>query len=516
MDPSYLGDFGPLGFPLWVRLTHWFNVLFLLLLARSGLAILAAHPKLYWNIHCRPGSEWLRFSRKELPTDRMWCSTDEEVAWPSWLALPGGHGLGLGRYWHFFNAMTWLLCGLIYVALLFLSPQWRRLVPTSWEIIPDAWRTFLAYLQLQQPESVPPYTYDPRLPFNALQQLTYFGLVFVLTPLQVLTGLGQSPSILGRFPWFERSFGKGGRQTARSLHFIGLVLFGGFVLIHLVMVVWHGFAAEMDKMVLGRTEATGTWLGAGLGLGLIAAVVLVLAAANYASEKHRRATHWALSSVVDFIRSHTLHHLISVQDYPESEISPHFRINGYPPIAAYPQAQGGDETYERLLAGDFADYRLEVAGLVENPLSLSLADLRALPRQEQTTLHHCIQGWTSIGRWGGVPIRDLLDRCRPLAGAKFLVFRSFGMHEETGKPYYECVALKVGAHPQAILAYELNGVPLPVQHGAPVRARFETKLGFKMVKFLRSIEVVDDYRKFGDGMGGVREDEQQFDMGAEI
>src|SRR5947209_3936037 len=125
MDSSALGHFGHLGFPLWVRLTHWFNFLFLLLLARSGLAILAAHPKLYWNIHCRPGSEWLRFTRKEMPTDRMWCSTDEEVEWPSWLALPGGHGLGLGRYWHYFSALMWTLCGLIYVALLFLSPQWR-------------------------------------------------------------------------------------------------------------------------------------------------------------------------------------------------------------------------------------------------------------------------------------------------------------------------------------------------------------------------------------------------------
>ncbi|MBX6314040.1 MAG: molybdopterin-dependent oxidoreductase, partial [Isosphaeraceae bacterium] len=228
------------------------------------------------------------------------------------------------------------------------------------------------------------------------------------------------------------------------------------------------------------------------------------------------ATHWALSAVVDFIRRKTLHRLVSVQDYPESEVSPHFRINGYPPISAYPQAKGGDDTYEQLLANDFADYRLEVSGLVETPLSLSLAELRAMPRQEQTTLHHCIQGWTSIGRWGGVPVREILDRCRPLPGAKYLVFHSFGMHEYSGKPYYECVAMKIGYHPQTILAYELNGEPLPLQHGAPLRPRFETKLGFKMTKFLRAIEVVDDYRMVGDGMGGAREDEQQFDMGAEI
>lgn len=516
MDPSSFGGFGELGFPAWIRLTHWFNALFVLLLARSGLAILATHPKLYWNIHSRPGSEWLRFSHKQMPTDRMWCSTDEEAEFPGWLVLPARHGLGLARYWHFFGALCWVVCGVTYITLLFLSPQWRRLVPTSWEIIPDTWHTMIAYLEWKQPEPRPPYTYDSRLPFNAMQQLTYFGLIFVLTPVQIITGLAQSPSILGRFPWIERSFGKGGRQTARSVHFLGLVAFGGFLLIHLFMVVWHGFAKEMDKMVLGQTHSSGTWLGVGLGVAIIAAIVLFHVAANHLSAKHRRGTHWALSTVVDTVRRTTLHKLVAAQNYDESEVSPHFRLNGYPPIAAYPQAKGGDDTYERLLAGNFADYRLEICGIVERPLSLSLDDLRAMPFQEQTTLHHCIQGWTSIGRWGGVPLRAVLERCRPLHEAKYLAFHSFGLHEYSGKPYYECVAMKIGYDPQTILAHTLNGEALPVQHGAPVRVRFETKLGFKMVKFLRRIEVVDDYHKLGDGMGGVREDEEQFDMGAEI
>ncbi len=113
-------------------------------------------------------------------------------------------------------------------------------------------------------------------------------------------------------------------------------------------------------------------------------------------------------------------------------------------------------------------------------------------------------------------IKELLDLCSVRPEARYLVFTSFGKHEKTGKTYYECVSLDLANHPQAILAYELNGVPLPVQHGAPVRVRIETKLGFKMVKFLRSIELVDDVAKVGQGQGGVREDEQQFDMGAEI
>ena len=250
-------------------------------------------------------------------------------------------------------------------------------------------------------------------------------------------------------------------------------------------------------------------------MGIIAGVVLLLALANYASEKHKRTTHWTLATRVDFIRRNTLYWLVSMQEYAESEISPHFRINGYPPISAYPQAQGGDTTYEQLLTNDFGDYRLEISGLIETLLGLSSADLRAPPKQEQTTLHHCIQGWTSIVRWGRAEVRHP----RPLqaaVGAKYLAFHSFGMHEYSGKPYYECVAMEIGRHPQTILAYELNGEPLPLQHGALLRPRFETKLGFKMVKFLRAIELVDASRKFGDGMGGAREVEQQFDMGAEI
>jgi sulfoxide reductase catalytic subunit YedY len=506
-----------LGFPLGVRLTHWFNALFLTLLFRSGLAILAAHPKLYWNPHSRPGSEWLRFHRDDLPADRVWCSTDEEVAWPSWLALPGGHGLGLGRYWHFLTAIGWTVCGLAYVALLFTSPQWRRIVPTSWEVFPDAARDFWLYLTFRTPPPGTPYGPSP---FNPLQQLTYFGLVFVLTPLQIATGLAQSPSLLARFPGYGRLFGN--RQAARSLHFLGLVAFAGFLAVHLVMVVWHGFAEEMNKMVLG-VEGSHDWLGAVFGLLIVAGIVLAHVAANGVSESAKVATHHALAALVDPVRTLFMHSLHSVQNYPQSEVSPFFRVNGYPPVSAYPQAQGGDDTYERLLAEGFASYRFEVGGLVENPLRLSTADLRAMPHQRQTTLHNCIQGWTSIGTWGGVPVRDVLDRCKPLPEARYLVFTSFAFHEKsggvkesTGARYYECIDLKTALHPQAILADELNGEPLPVQHGAPLRLRVETKLGFKMVKYLRSLDLVADYRTVGAGRGGVREDKQQFDMGAEI
>ncbi len=505
-----------LGYPLGVRLAHWFNFLFLTLLVRSGLAILAAHPKLYWNIDARPFSEWLSLQRRELPRDRLWCTSDEESNWPGWLVLPSGEGLGLGRYWHFFDAFCWLIVGVLYLLVLFTSPQWQRLVPTSWQIFPCAVRTMIEYLKLGTPEPADPaFCYAPGyLPFNALQQLAYFGFIFFLVPFQIATGLAQSPSILARFPWYGRLFGN--RQAARSLHFLGLGAIGIFFVIHLVMVFWHNFAKEMDKMVLGRTHSAGSWLGVSLGLTILAAVVLLHYLANHFSHTARHRVHVLLAAIVDPIRERLLHNLISVQDRPETEISPYFRTNGYPPIAAYPQAKGDDDTYERLLNNQFAEYRLEVRGLVERPCAFSLQDLKAMPKQEQTTLHNCIQGWTSVGRWGGVPLREILDRCKPLPGARYLVFTSFAKHEKSDKIYYECVSIDLARHPQTILAYELNGQELPIQSGAPLRVRLETKLGFKMVKYLRSIDVIEDYHTIGAGMGGVREDEQQYDMGAEI
>ena len=142
-----------LGFPIWVRATHWFNFLFMTMLVRSGIAILAGHPKLYWNQDCRPGSDWLRFSRKRMPKDRLWTSKDEEVGLPV-LAGPAraGTASGLGRYWHFTAVHGWIYATAIYVVLMLaMPPQWRRLIPSSWTIIPDAWHDFVAYLTFHLP-----------------------------------------------------------------------------------------------------------------------------------------------------------------------------------------------------------------------------------------------------------------------------------------------------------------------------------------------------------------------------
>ena len=126
----------------------------------------------------------------------------------------------------------WILTGLVYVALLFPSGEWRRLVPTSWSIVPDAFHAAATYLNGHLAEPKPGHAY------NALQQLAYFAVVFLLAPLQIATGAAMSPSIIARFPRYTRLFG--GRQAARTLHFLGLCAFAAFVVVHTVMVLLHG------------------------------------------------------------------------------------------------------------------------------------------------------------------------------------------------------------------------------------------------------------------------------------
>jgi DMSO/TMAO reductase YedYZ molybdopterin-dependent catalytic subunit len=130
-----------------------------------------------------------------------------------------------------------------------------------------------------------------------------------------------------------------------------------------------------------------------------------------------------------------------------------------------------------------------------------------MPMRSQITKHHCIQGWSGVAAWTGVALADLLGACEPLPNAKYIVFHAFDEHEP-GQPYYETIDLELARHSQTILAYEMNGERLPIPHGAPCRLRVETQLGFKMVKYVHSMELIEDFRVVGRGQGGFREDTQ--------
>ena len=157
----------PFGFPAWLRVTHYVNFLFLVLLIRSGLQILMDHPRLYWNVHCTPGTEWLRLTPVEVPKDRVWTAKDDSRHLSPWIGLPGyRHTVGMARHWHFLSVLFWVGNGFVFVALLFGTGQWQRLVPTSWQIVPDAWAVFVHYATFHLPPEPNGFYH-----YNALQQL---------------------------------------------------------------------------------------------------------------------------------------------------------------------------------------------------------------------------------------------------------------------------------------------------------------------------------------------------------
>ena len=148
-------------------------------------------------------------------------------------------------------------------------------------------------------------------------------------------------------------------------------------------------------------------------------------------------------------------------------------------------------------------------GLVENPVELSLDDLRAMGKKTQITLHHCIQGWSGIAAWGGLPLAELVKLVRPKPGVRAVVFYSFGEGGEGGQ-FYDSLSMQNALHPQTLLAYEMNFEPLNHLHGAPLRLRVENQLGFKMVKWIQAIEFVESAKSVYQGEGGYNEDHEYF------
>ena len=153
----------------------------------------------------------------------------------------------------------------------------------------------------------------------------------------------------------------------------------------------------------------------------------------------------------------------------------------------------------------FADWRLKIGGLVKNTARFSLSELRQLPSRTQITRHDCVEGWSAIGKWKGVPLGELLARVQPRPSARYAVFHCADPDDED-QYYYESIDLEDVYHPQTILAYELNDQPLSIANGAPIRLRVERQLGYKMAKYVMRIELVDSFDSIAGGRGGYWED----------
>ena len=184
------------------------------------------------------------------------------------------------------------------------------------------------------------------------------------------------------------------------------------------------------------------------------------------------------------------------REYALADISPLFRGNGNQEVDS--------DAYRAHVATGFADWRLEVRGFVDNPLSLTLEQIRAMPQRTQITRHDCVEGWSAIGQWTGPVLGEILALARLNEGAKFIVFRC--ADDFSGVPYYESCDMDDALHPQTLIAHALNGEPLPVRNGAPLRLRIERQLGYKHAKYLTAIEAVASLDGIGEGGGGYWED----------
>ncbi len=485
---------GPHGFPLWVRYSHFFNFIFVTMLIRSGLSILMDHPRLYFNNDCTPGTEWIRLTPVKVPEDRLWTAKDDARYISPLVATPGyRHTVGIARSWHFLNVYGFIFTGVFFVIMLFDTEQWRRLVPQSPLVLRQAWDTWAYYATFHLPPEINGY-----YGYNALQQLAYFAVVFVFGPLAIVTGIAMSPAAVNRFPWYAKLFG--GRQSARSIHFLTMLGFFGFIAVHVTLVAMTGFVRNMNHIVMGtdgRNPAGVIWGFAGIGVAVLSWI-----AAHYFSWYCPRVLQRVQKFITYPLLLATLNRLVPSQHYTEQDISPRFWPNGKLPVR---------DDWKQLAKREFQDFKLQVGGLVENPVELSLRDIRQMGKAEGITMHHCIQGWTGIAKWGGLPMKSLVELVRPRPNAKVVAFFSFG-DSLYGGAYYDTQSVENVLKAGCMLASEMNGSPLTEVYGAPLRLRVENQLGYKMVKWIERIEFVESEKAVGLGEGGKNEDDEYFDL----
>lgn len=475
--------------PGWLRVQHFLDLFFLLFIIRAGVQILADHPRLYWTRHCTPGREWLRM-QKPVPDDPLWTAKQDSITLPKHVGLPGlRHSIGLARWWHLGIDVLWLVNGIVFYVLLFATGEWRRIVPTSWSVFADAGSVLVQYLSLDWPADTSWAAY------NGLQILAYFVTVFIAAPAALVTGLGMSPALSTRFKRISKPLSI---QVARSLHFLVLCWFLFFIVIHVALVFSTGLLRNLNHIYSG-TDATG-WSGFVWFAASMVVVVAAWVAATPLTLRYPRVVQRLGFKLVGRVQRLFEHVDAKPGAYTEGDISPYFWHNG-----AYPTSP----EYRALFDGKFADYRLHVHGLVENPVELSLAQLRALPHHEQITQHFCIQGWSGIAKWGGVSMQTILDLVRPTPEAKWVVFYSLGDGPDKGL-YYDAHPIEQMRYELTMLAYDMNGEPLTYGHGAPLRLRNEIQLGFKQVKWIAGIELVADYTEVGGGQGGYNPDHEFF------
>ncbi|MCC6942803.1 MAG: molybdopterin-binding protein [Novosphingobium sp.] len=193
-------------------------------------------------------------------------------------------------------------------------------------------------------------------------------------------------------------------------------------------------------------------------------------------------------------------------EFTRADLSPRFRVNG--------NRMPASADYAAHMASGFVDWKLVIGGLVARPVAMSLAQLKSAPQRTQITRHDCVEGWSAIGEWTGVPLALLLRHVGVSANAKYVVFHC--ADDFSGTPFYESIDMVEAFHPQTILAHTMNRQPLSVGHGAPIRLRAERQLGYKQAKYVMKIEAVASLDGIYGGKGGYWEDHSGYQWNAGI
>lgn len=258
-----------------VRVTHWLNAIAIIVLLMTGLNIFGAHPRLYWGdagsvdqrerLWLETGASppwrnptgWIEIAGTRFDTtgfigvSQSPKGTTSFVAFPHWATLPSGRDLATARTWHFFfawviilNGLAWLLYGLFSGRLL------REILPKRRQLTrAHLWHDIVEHAKLNFPKG------EAALSYEVLQRFAYAGVTLVLIPTVILTGLAMSPGMDAAWPWLDALWG--GRQSARSVHFLAMSGIAGFLLLHLVLVVLSGPVRQIGAMITGRMTIGG-------------------------------------------------------------------------------------------------------------------------------------------------------------------------------------------------------------------------------------------------------------------
>ena len=259
-----------------------------------------------------------------------------------------------------------------------------------------------------------------------------------------------------------------------------------------------GFVRNMNHIVLGTDDSrlAGVYLGL-VGVGILLAIN---ALANWLAWRHPRLVQHVAKAVVTPAMKFLLDRPTPDGPIPSRGHLPFFWANGKVPTC---------DTWKTLANNDFKDYRLKVFGMVTKPVELSLDDLRAAGKQNQITLHHCIQGWSGIAEWGGLALEELIKLVEPKPEARAVVIYSFGEGAEGGE-FYDSLSLEDARHPQTLLAYEMNFKPLGDVTWRAIATACRKSTRFQDGQVDSRDRVCRQRRAVGQGEGGYNEDQEYF------